>query len=65
MSITNIDECDASCEKYFPDGYMAPDVNVTDVSTCNDVCKQDTSTPGTTFHGSWLEEDKLCECVAE
>ena len=108
MGITNIDECGASCEKYFPGGYMGPafgpyvdhqlqdpafclckavddvaendryicgattevyftckEVNVTDVNTCDDVCKQDTSTPGTTFHGGWVEEHSLCECFAD
>ena len=108
MGITNVDECSASCDKYFPEGhngaafgpfvdeqlqdpdfcycsgvgdignndryvcgattdvyFTCADVNVTDVNTCDDVCKQDTSTPGTTFHGGWNEEHSICECRAD
>ena len=108
MGIINADECDASCNEYFPEGFngatfgpfvdeqpQRPDfclctgvgdignsdryvcgatadayftckvVNVTEVETCDDVCKQDTSTPGTTFSGGWNEEHSLCECLAD
>jgi len=53
--------CGATTDVYF----TCADVNVTDVSTCDDTCKQDTSTPGTTFHGGWYEEYQMCECMAD
>jgi len=53
--------CGATTDKHF----TCADVNVTDVSTCDDTCKQDTSTPGTTFKGGWIDEYKQCECMAE
>ena len=53
------------CGATTDDRFNCSDVNVTDVSTCDDTCKQDTSTPGTTFKGDWIEEYKQCECMAE
>ena len=53
------------CGATTDDRFNCSDVNVTDISTCDDTCKQDTSTPGTTFKGGWIEEDKQCECMAE
>ncbi len=107
MGITNIDECGASCDKYFPTGnpafgpfvdeelqhpslcmcknvgpdvlngdryvcgattdarFTCADVNVTNTETCDEVCKQDTSTPGKTYHGGWNEDHSICECLAD
>ena len=107
VGITNVDECVATCDKYFDglkseafgptvDGkpqdpyycmckavddianndryvcgattdvyFTCAEVNVTDVSTCDDVCKQDTSTQGTTFSGGWNEEHSICQCLAD
>ena len=53
--------CGATTDVYF----TCKDVNVTDVNTCDDVCKQDTSSPGTTFHGAFNEEHSMCECIAD